>query len=106
MVFLIKNLFNVRAQKLENLAFIASMVLWATASGLVVIFECHLPYVWNFLGDKCINQTVFWNFTNAVNVLLDISLILVPVIYMWRVQVSFRRKVVVIGCFATRILYV
>ncbi|OKL57707.1 hypothetical protein UA08_06899 [Talaromyces atroroseus] len=103
MVFLIKNLFNLGAQKLETLVFIASMVLWATASILVVIFECHVPYVWNFLGDQCINQTVFWNFTNAVNILLDISLILVPIIYMWQVQVSFRRKAVVIGCFATRV---
>ncbi|PCG92507.1 Hypothetical protein PENO1_088420 [Penicillium occitanis (nom. inval.)] len=71
---------------------------------LAALFARKLPQLWAILGDKRFNQIVFWNFTIAVDILFDVTIIRVPFIYLWRLQAPLRLKSTVWGCFAARFL--
>lgn len=58
------------------------------------------------MDNVCVNRIALWNFVAVLNVILDISLIILPLAVVWNLQVSLKRKVVVFGCFASRSLYV
>jgi hypothetical protein len=106
MARLILNLFSVGLKKTAPVALIGSAAVWTTASLLAALFARKLPQLWAILGDKRFNQIVFWNFTIAVDILFDVTIIRVPFIYLWRLQAPLRLKSTVWGCFAARFLYV
>lgn len=106
MVLLIVNLFCIGLKKTAHVALIGSAAVWTAAALLAALFACKLPQLWAVLGDKCFNQIVFWNFTIAVDILFDVTIIVLPFLYLRRLQAPFRLKVTVWGCFAARFLYV
>ncbi|PQE06797.1 hypothetical protein CJF30_00008683 [Rutstroemia sp. NJR-2017a BBW] len=81
-------------------------IIWCFISVIVLIFQCHLPQMWEFHNNTCIDRPAFWNFSNAINILLDLSLILFPVVIIWNLHASTRRKFVVFACFGARIFTV
>ncbi|TVY16638.1 hypothetical protein LARI1_G003867, partial [Lachnellula arida] len=105
-IFFIREISPVTFNANTTLGIIISTVTWCAISIIVLVFQCRVPQVWDFLGNTCINREVFWDFTNAFNILLDLSLLLLPFAIVWNLQVPMQRKIVVLGCFASRVLTV
>ncbi|KAH8672586.1 hypothetical protein BGZ60DRAFT_429912 [Tricladium varicosporioides] len=80
--------------------------LWSVIALVVIAFQCNLPKVWLILGDKCINRTVFWTIFLILEIFLNLLLILIPLIIMWRLRVSRMQKVALGCCFGFRIVVV
>ncbi|KAI1778519.1 hypothetical protein F4818DRAFT_438679 [Hypoxylon cercidicola] len=79
-------------------------LVWAFSSILMLLFQCDTPRVWDAIANKCNDQRAIWNYINVVNIVVDVCLIWLPFAVVWRLQVRFQRKLVVMSCFATRIL--
>lgn len=61
---------------------------------------CSLFTVANF------EEAVFWDYFGVTNIITDFVLILLPVNVLWDIQINKGRKVAILGCFASRLLYV
>ena len=61
---------------------------------------CSLFMVANF------EEAVFWDYFGVTNIITDFVLILLPVNVLWDIQINKGRKVAILGCFASRLLYV
>ncbi|KAG9233487.1 hypothetical protein BJ875DRAFT_485081 [Amylocarpus encephaloides] len=90
--------FNAQA----TLGLILTTAVWGLTSIVSLVFQCHVPQVWNTIDNKCIDRDTFWAYTNSVNIIIDVVLIALPWAVVWNLQLSMQRKVVVVGCFATR----
>ncbi|KAL8730062.1 MAG: hypothetical protein Q9181_004793 [Wetmoreana brouardii] len=84
----------------------AFTVLWMISSFFVIGFRCHLASAWQTLENRCIDITAFWAYYHIVNILTDLTLIGLPWVIVSNLQVEARRKAIIIGCFAARILVV
>jgi hypothetical protein len=87
-----------------TLSLIGLITIWALSSLLVLVFQCQLPQVWNIIGNKCIDRDTFWAYSDSVNIIIDLMLIGLPWAVVWNLQLPIKRKLVVVGCFATRAL--
>lgn len=105
------------------LSLISFQSLIAVVSLFAAAFQCMPPYTWNTLAHQCFNQ-VFNSppvslhlFTNTISlkskfgvafgvldIFTDVSIILASIVIVWTVHVSFSRKMIVVGCFAPRLL--
>ena len=61
---------------------------------------CSLLIVANF------EEAVFWDYFGVTNITTDFVLILLPVSVLWDIQINKGRKMAILGCFASRLLYV
>jgi hypothetical protein len=77
---------------------------WAITSLVVMIFQCQVPQVWKTISNKCIDRDTFWAYSNSVNIIIDLMLIGLPMVLVWKLQIARSRKFVVVGCFAARAL--
>lgn len=76
---------------------------WALAALFATIFECSPPRVWDYHG-QCVNQWALYLSNVTWNIVTDIALVILPFLLMRNVQVSNRKRWVVIGLFGTRII--
>ena len=95
-----------RRQKLTSVTIGGFTCLWALSAIFVHAFQCKLPHPWGFLDEKCINLVAFWTYFAVLNILTDIGLIVLPFMILRGIQVERRKKIVILACFASRILYV
>ncbi|PWY87967.1 hypothetical protein BO94DRAFT_534972 [Aspergillus sclerotioniger CBS 115572] len=80
------------------------LLAWTLAMIFVICFQCHLPDVWNLTEGTCLDLTAVWAFVGAANILVEIVIVLVPSVIIARVQMSLKKRLVVIGCFSVRIM--
>lgn len=79
-------------------------LVWSITSELVVLFPCHVPDLWKFLNNSCIDFSAFWRAYSAIGLVLEVPLILLPMSLVFTLQMDSKRRRVVIGVFASRIL--
>jgi large subunit ribosomal protein L36e len=82
-----------------NLLFFAAMFF-------VQIFEC-IPRerIWNpFIQGKCINIKLSFIVSAAINIVSDFSILALPTVTIWRLQMATSRKLSVSAVFAMGIL--
>jgi hypothetical protein len=70
------------------------------------LFPCRPPHVWELLGTQCIDQITFWQVFAVLNLVVESALIVIPVFIVWPLALNRKRKVIMVGCFAARLLYV
>jgi hypothetical protein len=103
-VFLIRHISPVVLHERLALASGCLTVAWCFTSILVLLFQCHLPQPWNIITNKCIDLKAAWNYINAVNILLEAGLLVLPLMIIWGVNVEMKRKIVIVGVFWSRTL--
>ncbi|RDL36097.1 Uncharacterized protein BP5553_06709 [Venustampulla echinocandica] len=91
--------FNERA----TLAGIGITALWGFTSIITVAFQCHLPNSWETIQNTCFDRKAFWNYTNSINIAIDLLLVLMPLAMVWKLQLAKKRKVMIVSCFGTRV---
>lgn len=97
----------VRLHKTVIWSLFGLMAAWGVSSLLVAAFQCHAPAVWDFSdSSRCISRRAFWNFFDISNIVLDASLIVLPIIIVATLQAKIGSKALIMSCFASRILYV
>ena len=80
------------------------IALFFVASFFAVIFPCRVPHVWRILGDDCIEQLSFWEAFAGVNVVIETALVFFPVLIVYPLKMGRGRKVILISCFAARLV--
>ncbi|GAP90613.1 hypothetical protein SAMD00023353_4800750 [Rosellinia necatrix] len=86
------------------LSLIGFQILLGVVSVFAVAFQCVTPYTWNTLSQQCFNQPRFWIAFGVFDILTDILVILVSILIVWNLRLAVPHKLVVIGCFAPRLL--
>ena len=87
------------------------IIVWAfwIAATLATILNC-LPFEYNWIsiGDPahCFNYNFFWMITGAIEVFLDAVILAMPVPMVLRLQLTRKRKIVVLLIFLLGALYV
>ncbi|MCJ1310529.1 hypothetical protein MMC25_004193 [Agyrium rufum] len=79
------------------------IIIWAFAGELVVALQCHAPHVWAVFQENCVDETVFWDWFTASDVLTDTMLILIPSYIVYDLQMSHKRKIAIVASFACRV---
>ncbi|KAI0189860.1 hypothetical protein F4808DRAFT_33307 [Astrocystis sublimbata] len=82
------------------------IILFFIASFFAVIFPCHLPHVWQILGPHCVDQLAFWETFAAVNILIETTLVLFPILIVFPLRMNGARKAILISCFAARLIVI
>ncbi|KAL8897668.1 MAG: hypothetical protein Q9207_007098 [Kuettlingeria erythrocarpa] len=84
----------------------ALTVTWATTAEVAMAFQCKLPTPWAVLDGQCFDLITFWYCFGVIQLLLDITLVILPWIFVRHVQMSRHRKRVIVSCFGTRLTVV
>lgn len=106
LTFLVIAINPTRKLLLSCYAILGYLVAWTIASIIAVSFKCSLPGPWNTNGNKCVDLFALNVGIYTLNILGDISIVVVPFIMMQKVQVSSSKRFVVSGLFACRLAYV
>ncbi|KIX04255.1 uncharacterized protein Z518_07809 [Rhinocladiella mackenziei CBS 650.93] len=77
---------------------------WTISGVFALAFQCPLPHPWMFVEGKCVSREALSLFLGIVNILTDISLIVIPWVMMWWVQTHTRIKYQVMALFGSRII--
>lgn len=83
-------------------------VVWAVAADFIMAFQCG-PARWVLGptdGNICIDQYSAHIGLRLVDIATDVALVVLPACVVWIVHMSIHKKLVVIGLFGLRILYV
>ena len=100
----------------------AALLLWGLTALLAAAFQCQVPRVWEILGNQCFHvvssrpdsfytihilisiQVSFWNYFGVTNIITEGILVVLPIIIFWNLQMPLVRKIMIVCCFAVRIL--
>ncbi|KAI1453746.1 hypothetical protein F4805DRAFT_358347 [Annulohypoxylon moriforme] len=104
LVFYIRVLSPIAIHRVLCWVLMGAILLWMLTSVIVLLFQCNTPSFWDFITNTCLNRLAMWYYINITNIVIDICLIVLPVTVVWQLQTRFKRKLVVMTCFTTRIL--
>ncbi|KAG9228438.1 hypothetical protein BJ875DRAFT_500727 [Amylocarpus encephaloides] len=82
------------------------LLLWGLSSLSATLFRCAPPDVWRQSGRRCVESRAFWTAFDALNITTDLVLVVWPVIIISQIQTGLWRRMVVIFCFASRLLVI
>lgn len=102
--FHLNSLTPVRLHRTMILCVGAFTCLWMLSCFFVIGFQCNLPHPWHFIDGHCIDITGFWTYANIVNILTDLGLVILPLLILSNLQVTRKRKIIIISCFSARVL--
>ncbi len=88
--------------------FIGVLVGFYLATTLVKIWECNpREKIWNTsIPGRCVNVSSLLNTSGLFNSITDVMILLVPVKFVWNLQLSRRQKVGVVAVFTIGFWYV
>ena len=72
------------------------------ADTLVAIFECKpIGFYWDktIKGGTCINQDAFYRWNGVANLLIDFSILILPMVMVWPLNLDLRSKITLSGVF-------
>ncbi|KAF2741880.1 hypothetical protein M011DRAFT_413696, partial [Sporormia fimetaria CBS 119925] len=81
-------------------------LVWGVASLAAVAFQCELPSPWRIMTLNCYNKGFFWIVFCIIDMTTDVSIIMLSVNLVAYLHVKLSEKVVVVACFAPRILVI
>ncbi|KUJ13412.1 uncharacterized protein LY89DRAFT_158151 [Mollisia scopiformis] len=101
---LIYSLTPVKNQKIVALMAIGFTTLWTISSLFALLFQCHLPHVWQFIDNRCINKVSFWISYTVVHIVTELAVIFLSVVLVWDSKLLRGVKLLVVFPFTLRIL--
>ncbi|KAL9638588.1 MAG: hypothetical protein Q9164_001454 [Protoblastenia rupestris] len=97
-LFLYRRIFATRQFRIVSLAVIILTVAWFIAHIFAHFFQCTpFGYFWDrtIPGGKCVNHTKLINGLGGANIIGDIIILLLPIPYLWKLQMRAERKVAI-----------
>lgn len=107
--FLRKLLGPIRKWQITTTFLMVFTVLWGLLAFFLNIFQCNPPrYFWTRQGQgHCIiGQTAFYISIGAISLGEDVVLLLLPIVVVWRLRLSTRKKLQITSIFAIGSLWV
>ncbi|KAE9381148.1 hypothetical protein N431DRAFT_424762 [Stipitochalara longipes BDJ] len=103
LVFLIQSLLAEKYSLLAGRGLLFIIIGWTIGSILAQSFQCSMPHPWDFTGN-CVGQLAIHDALASLNIITDASLILLPCVAFFKIQVSKSRRYGIMALFAMRIL--
>ncbi|RAH49715.1 uncharacterized protein BO95DRAFT_479029 [Aspergillus brunneoviolaceus CBS 621.78] len=100
-LFLLQRLGRERSYLRACVGVMAGIVLWAVVSILIISLKCPFRHPW--LIDQCANILARWKAITVLDVITELSLLILSLYLVWPVRLTRMRKAGVIGAFGTRI---
>jgi len=102
---LLRDLTAIPNYRRASLAILGSAVVTSVIAVVCVLFQCAPPQTWNSIGNSCMNRGSMYTYVGVAGMLVDGALIVLPFLMVAKLQLTTKKKMVVIACFASRILY-
>lgn len=102
LLFFYHRIFPVRKFIIISIVTGCVMIAWCIALIFAVIFSCRpLAYFWDktIKGGSCINENNLAYGITATNIITDIIVLVLPVPWLWNLQMAATRKMAIIGIF-------
>ncbi|KAF2657745.1 hypothetical protein K491DRAFT_714208 [Lophiostoma macrostomum CBS 122681] len=95
-----------RGQRRIVLGISIFVLIWTSASLVAVGLQCGLPKPWEMMTLHCYNSGLFWIVYCIIDMTLEVSIIMLSVNLVAYIKIRLSQKLVVVACFAPRILVV
>ena len=98
-----------RWMRLSVYALTAFTIAWVFAMVIVVIFQCApVQFFWNreIVGGHCINANDFYFAMAVVSTVVLVAVLFLPVPIIWKLQISYTRRLGLAFVFTIGVLYV
>ena len=103
-LFLYKNIFDCRrSYRILINCFLGVVIAWTIAFVFGSLFQCWpiTPLIEPMYGNNCVNGIGLW-YTGAVtDIVIDFSILAIPIPLLQKLQMPLRKKIVVLGIFLT-----
>ena len=109
MLFFYRRIFPVKRFVILSVVTGAATLAWCIALIFSIIFSCKpVQFFWdkNIPGGRCLNENSLSYGITAANIATDIAVLVLPLPWLWRLQMNFNRKVAISGIFLLGCLYV
>ncbi|KAI1172929.1 hypothetical protein F4777DRAFT_590240 [Nemania sp. FL0916] len=83
-----------------------SLALIFLSSIFVAACPCRPPHVWKLFDSQCIDHLSFWEAYAGLSIAIECALIVLPIFIIYYLRVGVKRKAILIGCFAARLLVI
>ncbi|OAK97561.1 hypothetical protein IQ06DRAFT_34522 [Phaeosphaeriaceae sp. SRC1lsM3a] len=93
-------------QKLGIMIIGVVVLIWTLAVMTGIIFECEIPRPWEIWTGKCIPMVPFWITATTVDIVIDVTLIILSWHMVRRLQLDYHQKTLATIIFSTRILLI
>ncbi|QVM10968.1 hypothetical protein D8B26_005619 [Coccidioides posadasii str. Silveira] len=77
--------------------------LWGIIGVFTLSFQCDRPRPWDFTPGRCLNQQALHVSLGVGSIIIDVATVILPCFIVWRVQLSFKKRMTVAALFGTRI---
>ncbi|MCJ1319622.1 hypothetical protein MMC15_004958 [Xylographa vitiligo] len=101
---LISSLTPVQKQKQMAVYIGIFVIVWTIITEFTFAFQCHIPNPWQFIDNECSNRSSIWIYFATTNALSEAALVGLPMIVIWKLQVSRGKKTIILSSFALRLL--
>ncbi|KAB8214200.1 hypothetical protein BDV33DRAFT_183133 [Aspergillus novoparasiticus] len=81
-------------------------VLWAVTSVIASIFQCTPPRTWDYLSGHCVNNSAWWNYLAATNILSEAGIIIQALLIIVGIQANWGKKGTLASIFGLRIFVI
>ncbi|KAH7127207.1 hypothetical protein B0J11DRAFT_505914 [Dendryphion nanum] len=95
-----------RAERRITQVFGIFIIAWTLASLAAVAFQCSLPRPWEMMTLRCYNKGIFWIVYCIIDMTTEVGLVMLSVNLVAYLRVRLSRKLIVVACFAPRILVI
>jgi hypothetical protein len=83
------------------------ITLWITGTIIAFALQCNLPRPWDTRQHQChVNIPALYYATGVGDILTDLSVIILPALVIWNVQIPARERWTVFAVFASRLVVV
>ncbi|MCJ1426539.1 hypothetical protein MMC29_004442 [Sticta canariensis] len=81
---------------------VAVNFVWAFVAVIIIASQCASSQPWAILSNQCSDQPAIWDFIGAVDIIVNVAIIALPIYILYDLRVSRYRKLTIMGAFALR----
>jgi len=81
------------------------VLVWALVGIFAAAFQCKTPETWQIIKGSCVKRTAFWDYFGITNIISEVLLIGFPIYVLLDVKLR-TQKLVLVGCFGSRVLVI
>ena len=109
-ILLYRKIFAVPVFKIPSLIALAVTISWTVAFTIATICQCHpvslywteLEFLW---GNRCIHIIPFYEAQAITDIIIDFTILTMPIPMIWNLQVSLKQKLAVASMFLLGLMF-
>ena len=86
------------------MAVLGAVAAWTVAGVTSLAVQCDIPRPWQFEEGRCVDQWALYAGLSAISVLIDVTLVIVPIVLVHQVQLSISKRITITMLFSSRIM--